>query len=292
MKILITGAGGQLGRNLSKISHASHEVFALDRQALDISQLQDVERIIDEIEPTCVINTAAYTAVDKAETEPDLAMKVNRDGPENLAKVCAKLDIPFIHVSTDYVFSGEKSSPYVETDEVKSINVYGESKWLGEEAVRASCPKHIILRVSWVFGFYGNNFVKTIQRLSREREELRVVDDQLGAPTSTENISKVLLRICEQMQNPDFDAFGTYHYCDEPATNWFEFAEASVAETRQYEALAVKRIIPITTEQFPTPAKRQQNSRMDCNKLKNQFGIEQYSWQMALKKMIKDIHDS
>lgn len=292
MKILITGAGGQLGRNLSKICNASHEVFALDRQALDISHLQDVERIIDEIRPACVINAAAYTAVDRAETEPDLAMKVNRDGPENLAKVCADLDIPIIHVSTDYVFSGEKSSPYVETDEVKSINVYGESKRLGEEAVRARCPKHIILRVSWVFGFYGNNFVKTIQRLSREREELRVVDDQLGAPTSTGNISRVLLRICENSQDPGFDDYGTYHYCDEPATNWFEFAKAIIEETRQYEALAVQRIIPISTEQFPTPAKRQQNSRMDCNKLKNQFGIEQYSWQTGLKKMIKDVHHS
>ena len=170
--------------------------------------------------------------------------------------------------------------------------MYGESKRLGEEAVRASCPKHIILRVSWVFGFYGNNFVKTIQRLSRERHELKVVDDQLGAPTSTGNISRVLLRICEKSQHPGFEAYGTYHYCDEPATNWFEFAEAIVEETGQYEALAVKQIIPISTEQFPTPAKRQQNSRMDCNKLKIQFGIEQYSWQTDLKKMIKDVHHS
>ena len=292
MKILITGAGGQLGKNLSGISQLSYDVFALDRQALDITDFQSVEKVLSEIHPDCVINAAAYTAVDKAEIEPEPAFNVNRDGPANLAKVCSLLDIPLIHVSTDYVFSGNKSSPYVETDEVKSINVYGESKWLGEEAVRDNCQKHIILRVSWVFGFYGNNFVKTIQRLAREREELRIVNDQVGAPTSTENISKVLLHIVEKIRMPGFYGYGTYHYCDGPATNWFEFAEAIVNETKQYEDLFVKTITPITTKEFPTPAKRQKNSRMDCSKLKTQFGIEQYFWQTALKKMVKDLQDS
>jgi len=292
MKILIAGAGGQLGKNLSEISQLSYDIFALDRQALDITDFQSVEKVISEIHPDCVINAAAYTAVDKAEIEPEQAFNVNRDGPANLAKVCSLLDIPLIHVSTDYVFSGNKSSPYVETDEVKSINVYGESKWLGEEAVRDNCQKHIILRVSWVFGFYGNNFVKTIQRLAREREELRIVNDQVGAPTSTENISKVLLQIVEKIKMPGFYGYGTYHYCDGPATNWFEFAEAIVNETKQYEDLFVKTITPITTKEFPTPAKRQKNSRMDCSKLKTQFGIEQYFWQTALKKMVKDLQDS
>jgi len=292
MKILITGAGGQLGRNLSEFGQTSFDIFALDRQALDITDLQSVEKVIGDICPDCVINAAAYTAVDKAETEPDQAFNVNRDGPANLAKVCSLLDIPLIHVSTDYVFSGNKSSPYVETDEVKSINVYGESKWLGEEAVRDNCRRHIILRVSWVFGFYGNNFVKTIQRLAREREELRVVNDQFGAPTSTENISNVLMQIVKKIKMPGFCDYGTYHYCDESVTNWFEFAEAIVDETKQYEELLVKTITPITTKEFPTPAKRQNNSRMDCSKLKTQFGIEQYSWKVALKKMVKDLQDS
>jgi len=292
MKILITGAGGQLGKKLSGISQTSFDIFTFDRQVLDITDFQSVEKLVSDINPDCVINAAAYTAVDKAEAEPEQAFNVNRDGPMNLAKVCSLLDIPLIHISTDYVFSGNKLSPYVETDEVKSINVYGESKWLGEEAVRDNCQKHIILRVSWVFGFYGNNFVKTIQRLAREREELRVVNDQFGAPTSTENISNVLMQIIKQIKISGFCGYGTYHYCDGPATSWFEFANAIVDETKQYEDLLVKTITPITTKEFPTPAKRQKNSRMDCGKLKNQFGIEQYSWQTALKKMVKDLQDS
>lgn len=291
MKLLITGAGGQLGQTLSQMASNQYDVIAYDRHSLDITDAKAVEGVITEIKPDCVVNAAAYTAVDKAETEKEQALAINRDGSANLAKVCAEQNIPLIHISTDYVFNGDKKTPYNEADDADPINVYGESKWAGEEAVRKTHAAHIILRVSWVFGFYGNNFVKTIQRLARERNELRVVADQQGCPTSTENISNVLLRIIEQVKQPGFEEFGTYHYCDAPDSNWHEFASAIVAETKKYETLAVENIQAITTEEFPTPAKRQSNSRMDCSKLKQVFGIERYSWQDALKKLVKELSE-
>jgi len=292
MKILITGAGGQLGQTLSKQTADLHETITLDRNALDITNLQDVEKVIAQTKPDYVINTAAYTAVDKAETETEQAFKINRDGPANLASVCAKFDIPLIHISTDYVFNGQKSTPYVETDEICPINVYGDSKWQGEEAVRAACDKHIILRVSWVFGFHGHNFVKTVQRLARELEEFKIVADQQGCPTATVHISQVILRIIDKLSDSDFSDYGTYHYCDSPATNWCEFAKAITEETRSYEDLAVKNILPNTTAGYPTPAARPQNSRMDCSKLQQVFGIEQYAWRDALKKLVKELNDA
>jgi len=292
MKILITGAGGQLGQTLSVRMAEVHETLALDRKAFDITNRSMVDNIIAKNQPDCVINTAAYTAVDKAEDERSLAIKINRDGPENLAKVCEKYDIPLIHISTDYVFDGEKKSPYIENDVTKSINVYGESKGLGELAVREHCRKHIILRVSWVFGVHGHNFVKTIQRLSRELSTLNIVSDQQGCPTSTDNISSVLLRITDQIKSPDFDGWDTYHYCDTPESNWFEFAKVIVAETQKYETLAIKQLGSKLTVDYPTPAKRPKNSRMNCQKLKNQFGIAQYSWPEALKQMIKELEHS
>ena len=291
MKFLITGAGGQLGQSLSKQTTNLHEAVTLDRNALDITNMQDVEKIIDQTRPDYVINSAAYTAVDKAEAETEQAFKINRDGPAILACVCAKFDIPLIHISTDYVFNGQKSTPYVETDEICPINVYGESKWQGEEAVRAAWDKHIILRVSWVFGFHGHNFVKTVQRLARELEEFKIVADQHGCPTATVHISQVILRIVDKLSDNEFLDYGTYHYCDSPATNWCEFAKVIAEETRCYEDLVVKNILPNTTAGYPTPAARPQNSRMDCSKLQRVFGIEQYAWRSALKNLVKELNE-
>ncbi len=293
MKLLVLGAGGQLGQNLCHLAATTFDVVALDRNGLDITNAQAVLEKMREITPDLVINAAAYTAVDKAESEPDLAFKVNQNGPENIAKACLALDVPLIHISTDYVFDGDKKTAYTETDPVNPMGVYGQSKNAGEEAVRAILPQHIILRISWAFGLYGHNFVKTIQRLAREREELKIVSDQHGCPTSTVNVSKVLLRICHAMQskeqNKDFTAFGTYHYCDLPQSTWYEFANAIIENTRQHETLMVKRVLPIATNEFPLPAKRPQNSRLDCSKLKAVFDIDQYSWQDELKIMIKEL---
>jgi len=292
MKLLITGAGGQLGQTLTQLAAENHEVIALDRNGLDITDEKAVAQKIADESPDCVINAAAYTAVDKAETEKELALAINQDGAKNLALACAQQNIPLIHLSTDYVFNGEKETAYIESDSSDPISYYGESKWQGEEAVRSALREHIILRVSWVFGFYNANFVKTMQRLAREREELKIVADQLGCPTSTENISKVLLQIIDKLMQPGFDQYGTYHYCDLPESNWFEFANAIINETRKYETLVVKKILPITTADFPTPAKRPRNSRMDCSRLKEVFNIDQYSWQAALEKLVKELSEA
>jgi len=292
MKLLITGAGGQLGQTFTQLAAENHEVIALDRNGLDITDEKAVAQKIADESPDFVISAAAYTAVDKAETEKELALAINQDGAKNLALACAQQNIPLIHLSTDYVFNGEKETAYIESDSSDPINYYGESKWRGEEAVRSALREHIILRVSWVFGFYNANFVKTMQRLAREREELKVVADQLGCPTSTENISKVLMQIVDQINQSGFDQYGTYHYCDLPESNWFEFASAIINETRKYETLAVKNILPITTEDFPTPAKRPRNSRMDCSRLKEVFDIDQYSWQVALEKLVKELSEA
>lgn len=291
MKILVTGAGGQLGQTFVELCNAisegkTIEVCVCNRAALDISNYSEVLAKIKQEKPDYVVNAAAYTAVDKAESDQEAAYLVNHTGAENLAKACAESNVSLIHISTDYVFDGSKAEPYLETDLAKPTGIYGLSKFRGEEAVRTHLERHIILRVSWVFGVYGNNFVKTIQRLAREREELKIVEDQQGCPTSTENISKVILAIIDKMNSASFEQYGTYHYCDEPESNWFEFANAIVDETRKHEELAVKEIKAIPSSEFPTPAARPMNSRLDCSKLKKIFNIDQHSWRLALGKMI------
>ena len=293
MKILVTGADGQLGTTFCEMARqGGAEVVACNRQKLDITDLEKVVETVSNEKPTFVLNAAAYTAVDKAESDKENAFLINQTGAKNLAIACAENDIPLVHISTDYVFNGQKSSPYVEEDESCPINVYGESKWEGEQAIRAAHDKHIILRVSWVFGVHGHNFVKTVQRLAREQETFKIVADQQGCPAATAHISQVVLKIAEHFSDSTFSDYGTYHYCDSPATNWCEFAKAIVEETRVYEKLAVKNIGENTTAGYPTPATRPPNSRMDCSKLEKTFGIKQFAWRDALKEVVKKLHES
>ncbi|HFE38998.1 MAG TPA: dTDP-4-dehydrorhamnose reductase [Gammaproteobacteria bacterium] len=288
MKLLISGAAGQLGSNLVEVCQSQAiDLCACDRTALDITDLSAITTILEKEKPDFVVNTAAYTAVDKAETEQKKAFAINHFATENLAKACAEYNVPLIHISTDYVFDGRKQSPYIETDIPAPTSIYGLSKLRGEEAIRTHCTRHIILRVSWVFGFHGNNFVKTIQRLAREREELSIVEDQKGCPTATDNISQVILSILKQMQSNTFDKYGTYHYCDAPESNWYAFANAIIEATQKYEQLTVKRVNAIPSRNFPTPATRPMNSRMDCSKLKKVFNIDRYSWRISLEKLVK-----
>lgn len=287
---MIVGASGQLGRTLSQHARSrGHIIIACDRRKLDVSDISQIEKIVEQEEPGCIVNCAAYTAVDKAESEVELAFIVNRDGAKNLAFVCSRNNIPLIHLSTDYVFDGLSEIPCSETDSVNPQNVYGRSKWEGEEAIRQAFGKHIILRISWVFGCYGHNFVKTIRRLAGEREELNVVTDQFGCPSSTQNISFVILRIIDQLFEDSFDHYGTYHYCDGPDTTWFGFANAIVSELRKYEQLKLKQIHPISSAEYQTAAKRPKNSRMDCSLIEANFGIKQYSWEDQLTILIRNM---
>ena len=271
-KILITGSDGQIGNALRAHADAKKfQVIACNRNQMDITEMSAIEKAIAAFSPDMIINTAAYTAVDKAESESELAHLINHQGAKNLAIACNKNKIPLIHLSTDYIFDGEKSSPYLESDNANPINVYGESKWLGEEAIREYCDQHIILRVSGVFSEYGNNFYKTMLRLVNEKKELKIVSDQITCPTYAGNIAGVIYSMIA-----DLKKYGTWHYCDFPAVSWHQFAT---------EITSDEKIKKISTEEYKSAAKRPAYSVLDCNKLKNDFGIIQNEWREALGKL-------
>jgi len=284
VRLAIIGAKGQVGWELTRRAPAfGHEALAWDVEELDITDAAAVDRMLAASGATAVINAAAYTAVDKAEQEPEQAFAVNRAGPAHLAAACARLGVPLFHISTDYVFDGTKADPYTEDDPAAPLGVYGQSKWEGDEAVRRSLPRHLILRVSWVFGVEGHNFAKTILRLAREREELRVVADQRGCPTFAGDIADVLLELVGRVGQIDADeAWGVYHYRGEPATTWHGFAAAIVEQGRMHEALSVRAVTAITTADYPTPAARPANSVLDCSRLNRRFGIRPQPWRAGL----------
>jgi dTDP-4-dehydrorhamnose reductase len=291
MKILLTGAQGQLGSevNRHKGFKEKHQVIAMSRQELNIADAETVRATLHLHRPNAIINTAAYTLVDKAESESDKAFEVNAKALEYLATACQELNIPLLHISTDYVFNGQKPTSYVESDNIEPINVYGMSKWQGEEKLRSIAAKHIILRVSWVYGYYGQNFVKTILRLARERKELNIVNDQRGCPTAAKEIAQMLYALIEKIDSGE-QAWGTYHFCNGPSTNWYDFAKAIVAHAKNYEPLQVEKILPIQTKDYPTPARRPSNSELCCNKLIDTFAIVPRNWQEVLPEVIEEIY--
>lgn len=289
MRIIVTGAQGQVGWELTRrATTLGHEVLAWDQPELDISDAAAVDQALDLSQAHLVINAAAYTAVDKAEQEPQTAFSVNRDGPAHLAAACARLGIPLLHISTDYVYDGGKIDPYVEDDPTTPMSVYGASKLAGDEIVRRLLPRHLILRVSWVFGIHGHNFVRTILRLAREREALRVVADQRGCPTWAGDIADVLLELAGRVAEIDANcAWGTYHYCGTPATTWHGFASAIVEQARTHEPLQVHTVTAITTADYPTPAARPANSVLDCTRLATVFDIHPRPWRPGLDALIR-----
>ena len=291
MNVLITGAQGQVGKELSLIAtEKGFSVFAAGRADLDITQLENVESYINKIQPDIVINAAAHTAVDKAEDEKNLAFSINCDGAKNIALVCSKQNIPLLHISTDYVFDGSKVEPYTENDDVSPLGVYGTSKWQGEEAIRQNLSQHIILRVAWVFGAQGNNFVKTMLRLGQDRDELNVVADQFGGPSPAKDIAQTLITLVEQFQKNQSLDWGTYHYCSSEKTTWYDFAVEIFEQAFELGILNKKiKVNPITTAEYPTPAKRPSNSMLDCSKLEATFGIDMPKWKDALKHVLMEL---
>ncbi len=286
--ILLTGAGGQVGYELNRLAaEQGCALIGLTRQQLDIGDAEAVEQIMTQLHPSLVINGAAYTAVDKAEQEVEAAMRANRQGPANLAATCQNHHIPLIHLSTDYVFDGNKTGAYHEEDPVAPTGVYGLSKWEGEEAVRTGLAHHLIIRVSWVFGPHGNNFVKTMLRLAAERDELRVVADQHGCPTSATHIADALLTLADRIRQGIDIAWGTYHFCGMPETTWHGFAETIIKEAVKLNLLdhAIP-VHPITTSDYPTPARRPQNSVLDCRRIMKTFDMKLPSWQEGLTTML------
>ena len=288
MRILLTGANGQVGWELSnRGGQRGFEVLALDRADLDITDPVSVSREVNRPGVSLVVNAAGYTAVDEAESEPELAFAVNRDGPSYLASACGKAGIPLVHISTDYVFDGRKEGAYLVTDPVSPLSVYGKSKAAGEVEVREHLKEHLILRTGWLYGVHGDNFVKTMMRLGREREVIQVVDDQYGCPTYAADLAETILRIATQFLEGGQVHWGTYHYCGKGVTSWHGFAEEIFRLASGYESLKVKRVEPISTSEYPTSAKRPTSSILDCSVLANTFNIHPQPWAESLARMLE-----
>lgn len=290
--ILVVGSRGMLAQDLIPcIEQRSFKVVGLDLPDIDITQCESVYSKINSIAPGLVINCAAYTAVDKAEVEPQIAFAINREGARNIAEACARHGIPLIHLSTDYVFDGRATEPYREDAPVNPLSVYGQSKFEGEQVIRTHLGEHLIIRTAWLYGVHGHNFVKTILRLSREREELRIVADQHGCPTWTVDLAKALVEIATQvLKRRERMGWGTYHFCGGGQTTWWEFAQAIVDEGRRRETLRVERVIPIGTHEYPTPAERPVRSVLDCGKIEKDFGIASRPWRDSLRGMISMLY--
>ena len=290
MKILITGADGQLGRELINQGQLKgFSVQAPSEDDMDITDLEKIDRCMAFHQPEVVINAAAYTQVDKAESEAALAFAVNTTGSANLARMCAKNKIPLVHISTDYVFDGQKGTSYLETDAISPIGVYGRSKADGEIEIRSHLKEHIILRTSWLYGIHGHNFAKTILKLATTKPKIRVVADQYGSPTNAADLAQTILIISDRMQfNNDVD-WGTYHYCGQGVISWYNFAEKIVGLARLYADVKTTRIEPIATADYPTRALRPTYSALDCNRIQKHFGINPKPWQKSLEITIKEL---
>ena len=291
-RILLTGENGQVGYELQTALAGLGDVVALDRTALDLASPDTIRSKVREIAPQIIVNAAAYTAVDRAESEPELAMKVNGIAPGVLAEEAKRLGALMIHYSTDYVFDGTKSGPYTETDTPTPLSVYGQTKLAGDQAIQVSGASYYIFRTSWVYAARGQNFLRTMLRLGHERDELRIVKDQIGAPTWARFIADVTARVLkEAMRASDkTDATrGLYNLTASGATSWFGFAEAIFAEARVALGTKVPKLVPIPGSDYPSPAPRPLNSRLDNAKLIKTFGLQPPDWRTMLKACMQEI---
>jgi len=290
MKILLTGKDGQVGFALHKKLASIGEVIATNRNELNLENSDAISIFIEKIKPDMIINTVAYTDVDKVESEIELAHKVNTVAPKVLAEKASELNIPIIHFSTDYVFDGLKNEPYIETDQVNPQSVYGQTKWEGEEAIR-NHKKHIILRTGWVFSSHGQNFLKTILKLIQEKSSLNIVSDQKGTPTSVDVIADVTYKIVKTIfKNPNFKNFGTYHFAPDGETNRYQYAcfiTDEVVRLGLKTTITSHDIKSISSHAYPTVAKRPMNSMLDTTKIKRTFMLELPGWRVEAAAVIK-----
>ena len=286
--ILVTGGSGQLATALAR----APDVLVVGRPGFDFDRPEMIDVTMATTRPTLVVNAAAWTAVDAAETDAAGADRANHTGPAQLARRCEEAGIPLIHVSTDYVFDGDKGAPYVETDPTNPTGVYGATKLAGEQAVLAACSRAIVLRTAWVYSATGKNFVRTMLKLAETRDHLRVVADQRGCPTAADDLADIVLGIAHQAQAEWHDDFaGIFHSCGTGETSWHGLAEAVFAEGARHGA-RTPTVEPITTAEFPTPAKRPADSRMDCSKLERVFGLRQPAWQGSVARIVDTLFAS
>jgi dTDP-4-dehydrorhamnose reductase len=291
MKILVLGSKGQLGLCLADhLVHTDHEVIYACRVAIDVIEFKDTSKRIREINPDVVINATAYTAVDKAETDKKLAELVNHHAVSNIANICADINCWLIHVSTDYVFDGNATHPYKESDKTNPQCIYGVSKLNGELAIKSSGCKHLIIRTAWVFSEYGNNFMKTMLRLGANRNKLSVVGDQTGCPTYAQDIAKVIVRMLARLC--DKEIIGTYHFCGDRECSWSEFALEIFENARMYGLLTPKVIESISTSEYPTPAKRPCYSVLDNKKIHKVFDIAPSNWSNGITSALTSLQST
>jgi dTDP-4-dehydrorhamnose reductase len=285
--LIIIGSNGQLGWELVRQSRAQGlDSHALDFPEIDLGDERSIEARLADLPIDVLVNAAAYTAVDKAESEPGPAFAINRDGPACLARICRARRVPMVHVSTDYVFDGSKTGAYSEEDPVAPLGAYGRSKAEGEREVSEGLQERMILRTAWLYGVHGQNFVKTMLKLGREWDALRVVADQRGCPTFAADLASVILTIYRCHSEGVAVEWGTYHYCGAGEVTWHAFAEAIFEIARRYEPLKVERVSAIATSEYPTPARRPANSVLDCSKIERRLGIRPRPWKEALEEMM------
>ena len=281
MKILLLGEHGQVSRELQLSLRGLGELIVRGRDRLDLGQPQQIRQQLRELQPELVINAAAHTAVDLAESEPERAFAINATAPGVLAEEAADLGVPLLHYSTDYVFDGTKPAPYAEDDAPNPLGVYGQSKLAGERAIQAVGGAHLILRTSWVYSLHGRNFLLTMQRLLQERESLNVVADQIGAPTWAGSIASASAQLIQHWRNGQGGPWGLYHLTAQGETSWFGFASA-IAEQLRAQGKAVAQLQAIPSSAYPTPAQRPLNSRLDCTRLQRDWRLQLPDWHSAL----------
>ena len=292
MKILVVGGSGMLAQELTHCFHASeHDAVIMGRPALDLQDPNGIRKALDAGEPDLLINAGAYTSVDQAEKEPERAFLINRDGVQSLAEACQRKHVPLIHVSTDYVFDGHGTQPISEESPTGPLSVYGRSKWEGEEAIRAVCDRHLIIRTAWLYGRYGTNFLKTMLRLGKEQPAIRVVNDQYGCPTWTKDLAQTLLVLCDAVKHSGASVpWGTFHFCGAGHTTWYEFAKTIFLNVDGLDSLTVEKVEPIPTAAYPVQAIRPQFSVLCCEKIQATFGVIPPFWQDSLGACIREMY--
>jgi dTDP-4-dehydrorhamnose reductase len=292
MRLAVTGKNGQVVSALQALASDELEIVALGRPELDLAQPETVLKALREVKPDVVVSAAAYTAVDKAESEQDIAFAVNRDGARAVAQAASDIGIPVVHLSTDYVFDGTKDTAYVESDPTGPTSVYGRSKLEGERAVSEATDNYVVLRTAWVYSEYGNNFVKTMLRLSENRDEINVVADQFGCPTSANDIAAAVVTIARKLvEDASAPLRGVFHLSGTGETNWANFAKQIFALSAENGGKSIV-VNDITTAQYPTPARRPANSRLDCSKLEEVYGIKLPSWQTSTRAVVTALAQS
>jgi dTDP-4-dehydrorhamnose reductase len=292
-RILLTGSAGQVGAELVRTLAPLGELHALARAELDLADLASVRGAVRARRPDVVVNAAAYTAVDRAESERELAFRVNAEAPEALAEEAARLGALMVHYSTDYVFDGTLRTPYTESDEPAPLGVYGESKLAGERAVAAAGGAHVVLRTSWVWDTRGHNFLRTILRLAREREELRVVDDQVGAPTRARDLAEATAAMLRSIRAAggalDEESHGVYHLTARGSTSWYGFAREILERDPAAHEQRCRRLLPIATSEYPTAARRPAYSLLDDRRIRERWGIRLPDWRESLAEALREV---